>query len=324
MIKSIPLAAIVVRENWNIRGKNEFKKKKLESLMQSIATIGLQHPLILNQNKELVSGHRRFFALQALGETECLCRIVNFDDLNFERLVHIDENLESNSLSTKELEKALSERKEIYFKIKEEEEQERKRLEELNAKAEEEEEQKKPKKQKKPKEPKTKNFNKETAEKLGVSETKVKRLVKRVDDVTEEVREAYENEEITSSQVDEIVKLPKKDQNAILEKIKGASVAETQFIVSGKLNKETKDFKETQFLKDLMKDLKTVGQKIDDLMANEYYKVVDDVTREKFIDIFNDTYEKFGVFVEASTDDNDNSQYIDMEGDFNDSDLYNA
>lgn len=217
-VMQISISSIKVRSDWNIR--KSLILPDLNSLKASIAEIGLQHPVTINQNNELVAGYRRYQACYALGHKTILANMIEFKSDLHERLAHIDENLESKSLNEKELEKALSERKRIY-----------EALYPVSKKTGPKEIEQK------------KSFAAETAEKTGIDEGKIRKLTRRVDDVTDEVRIAYEEDKINVSQIDEIVKLNKEDQNKVLKKIIGTSVAETRLIVDDFLKAKAEKLK---------------------------------------------------------------------------------
>lgn len=174
---------------------------------------GLHHPITVNSEFQIVSGHRRLQACKDLGWDKIPSLITTFDSEMHERLAHIDENIEAKNLNEKDFEKALAERRRIYELLHP---QSTKRG---------------PKDDEEPK-----SFATDTAEKTGISEDKVRKLTKRVEGASEEVRLSYESDEITSSQIDEIVKLPVDEQNRILEKVKGTSIAETKMIIKDYVN----------------------------------------------------------------------------------------
>ncbi|MGL5750502.1 MAG: hypothetical protein ACRCXT_08250, partial [Paraclostridium sp.] len=79
----------------------------------------------------------------------------------------------------------------------------------------------------------TKSFTEDTADTLGVSKKTIERAVKRGEEATNEIREARDNKEITTSEVDEIIKetagLSVEDKNqALKDKLKAK--AETKAI----------------------------------------------------------------------------------------------
>lgn len=198
---------LIAREDWNIR--KHFPLSELNSLKMSIHEIGLQNPITINNKYEIVAGYRRYHACVALGMKSIICNMIEYKTELHERLAHIDENLEARNFNEKELEKALAERKRIYQTIYP----------------------KSAKPGQKSEEAPQKSFATETAEKSGIEEWKIRKLTRRVDDVTDEVRIAYEQDKISVSQIDEIVRLDKADQNKILEKIIGTSVAETRLMI---------------------------------------------------------------------------------------------
>lgn len=210
-IVKINICDIKIRENWNIR--NSIIKADINSLKASILMTGLHHPITVNSEFQIVSGHRRLQACKDLGWDKIPALITIFDSEMHERLAHIDENIEAKNLNEKDFEKALAERRRIYELLHP---QSTKRG---------------PKDDEEPK-----SFATDTAEKTGISEDKVRKLTKRVEGASEEVRLSYESDEITSSQIDEIVKLPFDEQNRILEKVKGTSIAETKMIIKDYVN----------------------------------------------------------------------------------------
>lgn len=202
----IRISEIKIRENWNIR--QSVISADINSLKASIMMTGLRHPVALNDQFQLVSGHRRLAACKALGWVTIPAVITLYQTEMHERLAHIDENIEAKNLSEKDQEKALAERRRIY--------------ELLNPEST----------KRGPKDDTTtRSFAADTAQKTGISEDKVRKLTKRVDGVSDEVRAAYDADEITSSQIDELVKIPIDEQNRLLDKVKGASTAETKLMV---------------------------------------------------------------------------------------------
>lgn len=255
------IAEIKLRENWNLR---QNAHEKIDTLAKSIKEIGLQNPIVINDKNQLVSGHRRLFACASLGMKEIDCLIMTFESELKERLAHIDENFERGSLNKKDQEKALAERKEIYAKLYP--------LSKRGGKNTPD------------------SFEKNTAKLTNKSETAIRNDIARVNDVTKEVREAYENDQLTQTQVDALTKLPKEKQNDVLKKVRGASVAETNMLVQDELNKEKKGFKETQFINKLVKQLHLTNVQMKELITNQYYKIIDDDTFDSFAKELNETF----------------------------------
>ena len=67
----------------DIKVGNRFRKDlgDIDSLAKSIEEIGLLHPIVVNENNELVAGHRRIEAAKKLGWTQISCTVVNISDL---------------------------------------------------------------------------------------------------------------------------------------------------------------------------------------------------------------------------------------------------
>ena len=199
---------IVVRKNWNIR--DEVSMDSIASLAESIQAIGLQNAIIVNESIELVAGYRRLCACKRLGFEDIKARVVSFGSNDHERLAHIDENLQTRSLSPKNLERALSERKAIWTKLY-------------------------PTVTGRPRNdrPVAGSFEKETADITGQSKTNIRKQVGRVDLSSPGVRTAYEKNEITKSHVDELVRLPINMQDFAMKKIieKNLGIAETRLLV---------------------------------------------------------------------------------------------
>lgn len=238
-IQNVLISEIKVRSDWNIR--RTVTIQDINSLKNSIAEIGLQHPIVLNSRYEIVAGFRRYQACVALGFKSILSNVIEYKTDLHERLAHIDENLESRNLNEKDMERALAERKRIYETIYPQSIKRGPRLDDAPEKS----------------------FATETAEKTGLDERKIRKLTRRVDDVTDEVRIAYEEEKISVSQIDEIVKIEKEYQNKILAKIIGTSVAETRLIVDDFLKAREKKAGEAKTKKDKAAN-QPIGEQIDE------------------------------------------------------------
>lgn len=64
-----------------------------DDLVESIRTQGLQNPLIVNKDFQILSGHRRFKALKELGYKEIPVQIKNFQSKDEELIFLITENI---------------------------------------------------------------------------------------------------------------------------------------------------------------------------------------------------------------------------------------
>ena len=73
------------------RARKEFRH--IEALAESVATVGMLHPLVLNTAKQLIAGARRLEAAKRLGWTEVPCRVVStLDDALNALIAERDEN----------------------------------------------------------------------------------------------------------------------------------------------------------------------------------------------------------------------------------------
>lgn len=97
----------------------DLSEDKLRELAESIAEVGIIHPLIVRPtgNKEeeryqIISGHQRKRAAELLGLKELPCIVVDVSDAEAEIML-IDANLETRTLSTMETARAIRRRKEL-------------------------------------------------------------------------------------------------------------------------------------------------------------------------------------------------------------------
>jgi len=78
---------------------------EMESLIHSISTIGLLHPLtVVREEKKyrILAGHRRFIALKALGRTSVPCNIIE-TSLDSRGAITVEENLVRESVNPVDL-----------------------------------------------------------------------------------------------------------------------------------------------------------------------------------------------------------------------------
>lgn len=189
----------------------------IDELKESIKTVGLIGPLVINKENKLVAGGRRFSAIKELGWDKVPCIRIDEDGLK-EELISIDENLVRQNLSDVELENCLRRGKEIYETLYPEYKEEI-TLEDLKPK--------KPKKKLSPEELeeelddafvelKKNTFVQNMVNKTGMSETAIKRAILRDKESSHSVREARVRGDIGASQVNEIIRLKKETQDEIL------------------------------------------------------------------------------------------------------------
>ncbi|MGI9951266.1 ParB N-terminal domain-containing protein [Moorellaceae bacterium AZ2] len=89
--------------------------EEVKELALSIREHGLMHPIVVRPVEggyEIISGHRRKEALEYLGMTEVVVKVVEADDVEAE-LMLIDANLEARTLSPMEVARAIRRKKEL-------------------------------------------------------------------------------------------------------------------------------------------------------------------------------------------------------------------
>ncbi len=94
-------------------GRREADPKHAADLAKSISEIGLINPITIDQGHTLIAGLHRLEAFKLLGRTEIECTVSNLDGLQAE-LAEIDENFVRTELSAVEYSDLLLRRKEIY------------------------------------------------------------------------------------------------------------------------------------------------------------------------------------------------------------------
>lgn len=275
----------------------------IDSLKKSIQTIGLINPLTINAENELIAGGRRYQALKELGITEAAINRVDISTLEQE-LISIDENLVRTPLNKLELEKCLNRGREIYEELNPDAnkiEVEVKKLTAAEKKIEKEEE-----------ENDTTSFAAITAEKTGLSKSVIKNAIRRDEQSSDILKEARGNGDVSASQVNEIIRLNKKEQDKILPYIKEKSVKDVRKLVEKALDQGVDlaihDSLEIQELPREFKQLEAMVKKCNRIFAkilienlhvegDGFDKVVSEVElvqeqSSKFIDLFstNPTY----------------------------------
>jgi len=194
----------------------------VETLVKSIELVGLINPLTVNQEGELLAGGRRYTALKQLGLTEVSVNIVDRSTLQQE-LISIDENLVRKSLDKIELETSLNRGREIYEEINPTAEKI-----EISARKMSREEKKEDKERE---QADTTSFAAMTAEKTGLSKSTIKSAIKRDALASQKVKKARGEGKISASQTNEIIRLKKEEQDAILPYMDGVTVQEVKKII---------------------------------------------------------------------------------------------
>jgi ParB family chromosome partitioning protein len=192
----------------------------VEMLKKSIETVGLINPIVLNQNKELIAGGRRFTAMKELGFTEVPTITVDKSELEQE-LISIDENLVRKDLTNIELEASLARGRELYetlypdaTKFNEEDltlpESNEIHTDLANDK---------------------RSFIDLTAEKTGLSKKVIKSAIDRDEKASDKVKELRSYGELNATQTNEIIKLSKEEQEHVAELVKDKSAKEVKELV---------------------------------------------------------------------------------------------
>ncbi|RZF20412.1 hypothetical protein DAY19_14715 [Halobacteriovorax vibrionivorans] len=195
----------------------------VETLKNSIESIGLINPLTINKENELLAGARRYTALKELGITDIPVHVVDRKSLEQE-LISIDENLVRKPLDKLEFEKCLNRGREIY--------------EELNPTATKIEVDKiattteEKKLEKAQEEQDMDSFAAVTAQKTGLSKSVIKGAIKRDALASEHVKKARRLGHLNASQTNEIIKLDKETQEKILPMIADKTVKEAKQIIT--------------------------------------------------------------------------------------------
>lgn len=109
IIKHVPMKDIIVSKT---RFRKEFNN--IESLAESIDTIGLLNPIIISEKNVLIAGERRFKAYQLLKKETIPAIIMNVDTLT-EKIIEITENLEREDFNWHEKVIATKNLHEAYF-----------------------------------------------------------------------------------------------------------------------------------------------------------------------------------------------------------------
>lgn len=193
-------------------------------LEKSIQTLGLIAPLVISPDNVILAGARRYQALMNLGYTEAPVLVVDKNELERE-LISIDENLVRKDLTKIEMEAHLRRAKEIYQALYPEPEEPLK--EETSSQGSSETENEKVKKVVLPAE----KFLNMVSEKTGLSPKQIHEAINRDENAAPAVKEARKNGELSLSQTNEIVKLKKEEQEAIIEHVKELPVREIKKFV---------------------------------------------------------------------------------------------
>ena len=207
----------------------------VSELERSIETVGLIAPLILNKDKKLLAGGRRFRALKNIGRSSAQAIIV--DNNSYEQeLISIDENLVRKDLNKLEVEANLRRAKELYTIILKDDSQQfalahkdieniqdENLLKEIGLLKEDEDGEVETIASQK--------FVKDITEKTGMSAKQVDQAIKRDEKSSKAVKSARGRGELNVSQTNEIIKLSEEDQKKILPVIGNKTTAEVRRLI---------------------------------------------------------------------------------------------
>lgn len=199
----------------------------VSSLMKSIESVGLIHPVTINSEGELLAGARRFQAVQELGWDEISVQVVDQDAL-VQELISIDENLVRSSLSPLEMEQYLNRGREIYEALRPD--ANKVDLSATEATGEEKA------KQKEREEQDADSFAAVTAEKTGLSKSVIRRAIQRDALASDAVKQARSQGELNATKTNEVIKLDSDTQERILPLIADKTAKETRKIVEAARN----------------------------------------------------------------------------------------
>jgi len=192
----------------------------VNDLIDSIQTIGrIINPLIVTADLFLVAGARRLNAAKKLNLKEIPVLILEAESVDQE-LMSIDENLARRDLSDIERDHALLRRKVLYEvkfpKTKKGHAGARARHKDAN----EDSSVAQP------------SFSATAASIIGCTPRAIEQSIKRVTGASELIQAAWSEGKLKTSQVDELLKLSRQDQDTICEQVKEKSLAETKMAIS--------------------------------------------------------------------------------------------
>lgn len=216
---------VSVRKISDVKLNSEYLRLEtdVDSLKKSLESVGLIHPVTINQEDELLAGARRFQAVSELGWKEIPVHVVDRHAL-IQELISIDENLVRTPLTSLELEKFLNRGREIYEKINPNFNKMDLSSEDLSAEERLE--------QKEREEEDEDSFAAVTAEKTGLSRSVIKGAIKRDELASDAVKNARRQGELNATKTNEIIKLAKGIQEEVLPLIADKTAKETRRIVA--------------------------------------------------------------------------------------------
>lgn len=220
-----PELEVSVRRIADLKLDNEYLRTDTDvtSLKKSIESIGLIHPVTINQDDELLAGARRVQAAKELGWDEIPVHVVDRDAL-VQELISIDENLVRTPLTALELETCLNRGREIYEELHPEANKVDLSAEELSKEERLE--------QKLRDEQDEDSFAAVTAEKTGLSRSVIRGAIKRDALASAAVKRARGEGGLNATQTNELIKLEAEAQEQVLPLVADKTAKETRRIVA--------------------------------------------------------------------------------------------
>lgn len=192
------------------------RDQEIEPLANSISDVGQITPIVLNKRNEIIAGKRIYWAAKKN-------KMAKVDVIYFEKsaideeIASLDSNLMVLPLGEVDHDLAIARRKKLY-------------------------EQKYPETRQYATEPKgtekAKPFSLDMSDTLGITRRTVERAVERATKSSPSVTNARREGKLSSSVVNELVRLPTSYQDTVLPAVRGKSVAEVKSIVNMALQKD--------------------------------------------------------------------------------------
>ena len=216
---------VTVRKISAVKLNNKYLRldTDVSALKKSLESVGLIHPVTINQDDELLAGARRFQAVRELGWEDIPVQVVERDVL-VQELISIDENLVRTPLGNLDLERYLNRGREIYESLHPAANKVDLSAEDLST-----EEKAQLKEQEERDED---SFAAITAEKTGLSKSVIKSAIKRDALASDAVKKARGDGEINATKTNEIIKLDKEVQGQVLPLIANRTAKEARQIIA--------------------------------------------------------------------------------------------
>lgn len=183
------------------------RPETVESLVDSIRTLGQLQPILVTENHRLIAGYHRYLALKKLGATDVYVTVFDTKEADA-RMAEIDENLIRSELTALERGEHLAERKRLYEAMHPETKHGANRHTMKNRKVGES------------------RFTKDAASKIGAGERTIQYAVSIANNLDDGVRDTIRHLPIADNQreLGRLAKLDKDEQHRVAERLSlGAS-----------------------------------------------------------------------------------------------------